>query len=240
MGLSLGLGLDLGRRGGRTSGGAGGPAARAGSTFAAVAHPACCRSDAGNTTPCGDGDRIRWWQDLVSGTWYEQATEALRPILRASGGKWYAEGSSAGNRHFRFGPIVRPTEVAIAVRSQVTPFDASYSGFVNQFGGSGQRWALTNGGGTQLFSDPEVRSALRNGVATTGGPFWDLAPITSWMQVQYRIATGSATPADVLLFIYDGASFSGDLDISAVAVFAADRTTEEQAGDLAWLQSFTP
>jgi len=76
-----------------------------GTVFAAIAHPSYCASDAAHVVPCADGDPIRWWKDAVTGTWYEQATLALRPVLHAGGvaGKWYAE--SDGTQYFAFGDL---------------------------------------------------------------------------------------------------------------------------------------
>jgi len=78
------------------------PTAPAGATFAVAAHPSCCRSDAACSVPCGDGDAIRWWRDLVTGVWYEQATSGFRPLLRydATSG-WHSEGDGV-SRYFRF------------------------------------------------------------------------------------------------------------------------------------------
>lgn len=75
------------------------PSAPSGAIFAIAAHPSCCASDASHLVQCGNGDAIRWWKDLVSGTWYEQATSGLRPILRFDGVYgWYSESDSTGRR----------------------------------------------------------------------------------------------------------------------------------------------
>lgn len=95
--MMVGVHVGMSRR--RTGSG---PVAPAGSFFATAAHPSTTRNGAtfGTSIPCIDGADIRWWQDLVSGTWHEQASSGARLILRASGGSWYAEGGTGRSHVF--------------------------------------------------------------------------------------------------------------------------------------------
>ena len=56
-----------------------------------TAGPTWCFTDAGATTPCGDGDLIYTWVNRGSGGNFVQATSGLRPTLRSTGGRWHAE-----------------------------------------------------------------------------------------------------------------------------------------------------
>ncbi len=57
-----------------------------------TAGPTWCFSDAGGTTPCGNGDTVYVWKDrTVSGANFTQSIANRQPILRLSGSTWYVD-----------------------------------------------------------------------------------------------------------------------------------------------------
>jgi hypothetical protein len=77
------------------------PTAPVSAKWAIAAHPDYCASDASHLVPCTVGSTIRWWKELVSGTWFEQATAGDRLTLRSTGvtGKYYAESDGVSDQH---------------------------------------------------------------------------------------------------------------------------------------------
>lgn len=149
------------------------PSPPAGAVFATVAHPSLCTTDTAGGTPCGNGDAIRWWRDIVSGTWYEQATSGARLILRADGTKWYAEGGAGRFHAWVAGVARRDLTFAVGLRH-------STSGVTHQMvisDGSGFRELRTGASGGSLN---QYQATLNNGagVLTLG---------TTCAAIDYRV-----------------------------------------------------
>ena len=239
----------------RCCGGAAGPTAPAGASFAAVAHPSCCRSDAANTVACGDGDAIRWWRDLVTGTWHEQATSGSRLILRSAGGKWYAEASAGSGTMHVFGEtgVTYPLEIAAGYRSatgNAVVFGASggsgqnaifYRTGLNDIGGlvqnGGNRYYTSNTADGAL--DWKATLSLSGSVSSFSGSDYLDGSLVSGPTP----STGAASPATyrwVIGGLFGGAGSYLSGRVYGVCAFESVRTSGQRAEYLAWLAEYMP
>lgn len=95
-----------------------------GASFALDAGRSYLATDASHLTPPNNTDLVRWVQEYASGGWYEQATEASRPMWRLSSRKGYLDFDGAQVFRFPTGLTLPQGQAArtigVAIRPPVT------------------------------------------------------------------------------------------------------------------------
>lgn len=230
---------------------ASGPVAPAGAVFATVAHPSLCTTDTAGGTPCGNGDAIRWWKDLVSGTWYEQATSGSRLILRADGATWYAENDGTRLHVFGAAPAAYPLEFAAGYRSTDTDgivFGVSNGGAQNAVlykDGANSLAGLVQAGTNRFYASVAATGASdRVAAVSLSGT---LASFLGSVFVDGTLLAGPTAGTSASLTDYNWCVTSGKGGISPAAGrfyagcgFDAVQTAPQRAAYESWLREYMP
>lgn len=232
------------------------PAAAA---FAAAFHPLLCRSDAANSVPCNPGDSIRWMYDLISKTWFEQATSGNRYVMQkdAGSGKYY--GVYTANAFHQFGWVANPNvngnkyTVGVGIKS----IGATNTGVFYELGNGTNAYCV--GAGTAFIIAASNYDFVVNAASfatfgaiadgriiseSTTGPVnmtWNVYNSLTALTGSPTIANPSANAAGITLGASSGRSgktlASGN--VFGIVGYTDVSSAIRSAGD-AWLQSIMP